>query len=88
MCKFVTSHINEVFKLTQVPEVVKAVTGWGTSLFELMKVGEKAPTTARVLTIREGFTSKDYSLPDKFFTDLENGLRRGQKMDKEDFKKH
>ena len=48
-------------------EIVQAVTGWNTSIWELMKAGERISTMARVFNIREGFTENDDWLPDRFF---------------------
>jgi len=50
-----------------IPEIVRAVTGWYTSSWELMKVGEKITTMARVFNIREGLTKDDDWLPARFF---------------------
>ena len=49
------------------PEILRAVTGWYTSTWELMKVGERITTMARAFNIREGFTKKDDWLPERFF---------------------
>jgi aldehyde:ferredoxin oxidoreductase len=49
------------------PEILAAVTGWYTSTWELMKVGERIITMARVFNIREGFTKEDDWLPERFF---------------------
>jgi aldehyde:ferredoxin oxidoreductase len=48
-------------------ELVKAVTGWNTTAFELSKVGERALNMTRAFNFREGFTVKDDWLPDRFF---------------------
>ena len=48
-------------------EIVRAVTGWNTSTFELMKVGERIMNMTRIFNLREGFTSDDDRLPDRFF---------------------
>ncbi len=50
-----------------IPEIVRAVTGWYSSTWELMKVGERITTMARVFNIREGLTKKDNWLPKRFF---------------------
>ncbi len=50
-----------------IPEIVNAVTGWYTSTWELMKLGERITTMARTFNIREGFTKKDDWLPQRFF---------------------
>jgi len=48
-------------------ELVKAVTGWNTTAFELWKVGERALSMTRAFNFREGFIAKDDWLPDRFF---------------------
>ncbi len=48
-------------------EIVRAVTGWDSNLYELMKLGERSIDMARAFNIREGFTRKDDRLPDRFF---------------------
>ncbi len=43
------------------------MTGWNVTTFEMMKVGERAITLARIFNIREGKGSKDDWLPDRMF---------------------
>jgi len=52
----------------QAVEIVRAVTGWNTSLWELMKAGERIAALARVYNLREGLTAADDRLPERFFT--------------------
>ena len=47
----------------QVIEMVSAITGWKTNLFELLKVGERCITMARLFNMREGLTRDDDVLP-------------------------
>ena len=42
---------------------MRAVTGWDTSLWELVKVGERAKALARAFNCREGFTAEGRRLP-------------------------
>ena len=58
---------------SRIVELIKAVTGWNTNLFELMKIGERYITMARVYNIREGKTKNDDYLPKRFFTAFEIG---------------
>jgi len=46
---------------------VKAVTGWETSLFDLLKVAERHTNMARIFNLREGLTADDDMLPDRLF---------------------
>ena len=48
-------------------EIVRAVTGWNTTAYELTKVGERVTTMARAFNIREGFRKDDDWLPERFF---------------------
>jgi len=61
LCDFV--HWDE----DQIVEIVRAVTGWDSNLWEIMKVSERSINMARAFNIREGFTRKDDWLPDRFF---------------------
>jgi aldehyde:ferredoxin oxidoreductase len=65
--------------------LVSAVTGWDTSLWELLKVGERTVTMARVFNLREGFGRKDDTLPDRLFAPLENGPLQGKGIDRKEF---
>lgn len=55
------------WSVQQKVDIVRSVTGWNTTSFELMKVSERANTLARIFNIREGFTEKDDWLPARFF---------------------
>jgi len=73
------------FKLGDIVELVKAVTGWETSLFELMKASERALSMARVFNVRAGITARDDSLPLRFFNPLKKGLYHGKRVPKKEF---
>lgn len=75
MCQFV--H----FDLIQTAELVKAITGWNTSLWELMKVGERSVQMTRAFNVREGLTAQDDRMPQRFFTPLEAGPNKGVAID-------
>jgi len=72
-----------IMPLDKLVELVEAVTGWRTSLWELLKAGERTVNMARVFNAREGLTRKDDTLPPRFFQELENGRLKGLKMDRE-----
>jgi aldehyde:ferredoxin oxidoreductase len=72
--------------LSKLVEYVRAVTGWDTSLWELLKVGEKANTMSRIFNYREGFTKEQDTLPDRMFEGLESGPMKGEKLDRERFR--
>jgi aldehyde:ferredoxin oxidoreductase len=68
-------------------QLVSAVTGWNTSVFELLKVGERAATLAQAFNRREGFTSDDDDMPRRFFTPHVSGPLQGVALDREVFRK-
>lgn len=61
------------WSLIQKTDVVNAITGWNTSLFELMKTAERTLTLARIFNIREGFNVEDDWLPNRFFQPKRDG---------------
>jgi aldehyde:ferredoxin oxidoreductase len=86
MCDFVGAPIGP-FSISKMVEYVKAVTGWDTSLWEFMKVGERANTMMRIFNYREGFTKDDDTLPERLFEGLENGALKGVSIDRDEFEK-
>jgi len=86
LCLFTTAPVR-VWTIPKVVEMVNAVTGWDTTTWELMKVGERATTMARAFNAREGFTKDDDWLPERFFQPLEGGPLKGKKISKEDYKR-
>jgi aldehyde:ferredoxin oxidoreductase len=70
LCQFVWGPAWTLYGPTETVELVRAVTGWPVSLFELMKVGERRLNLLRVFNAREGFSRKDDCLPPKFFKPL------------------
>jgi len=84
MC-FFTAGPARLFRLNHVVEMVRAATGWETSLFEIMLLGERTTTLARVMLTREGLDRKDDMLPDRMFEPLETGPLTGVALNKDDF---
>ena len=86
MC-FFTAGPARLFRLNHVVEMVNCATGWETSLFEIMLLGERTTTLARVVLTREGLGRKDDMLPDRMFEPLETGSLTGEKLDRGQFEK-
>lgn len=82
ICLFTTAPAR-VWKIPQVVEMVNAVTGWDTTAWELMKVGERATTMARAFNVREGFTKDEDWLPERLFQPLGAGALKGTKLSKD-----
>ena len=81
LCMFVPWTVN------QKTRIVKYVTGWDISAFELMKVSERANNLARVFNIREGFHREDDSLPKRLMLPKENGILSNVSINQEEFEK-
>jgi len=73
------------FTAQQVVDLVRATTGWPTSTFELMNVGERCFQMARAFNIREGMSIEEDKLPERFFTPFPSGPLSGLQMGKEAF---
>jgi aldehyde:ferredoxin oxidoreductase len=86
MC-FFTVGPARLFRMNHVVEMIEGATGWETSLYELMQVGERTTTLARMFNVREGFDRKDDDLPDRLFEPLETGPLTGVKLDRQQFEK-
>jgi aldehyde:ferredoxin oxidoreductase len=81
MCEFIPWTPLEIVKITN------AITGWGTSVLELAKLGERAINLTRIFNIREGFTVEDDTLPDRFYHPQSSGALSTTAVDKDNLVK-
>ena len=72
-CKFVYGPAWQLYSLSQLTEVVKAITGWSVTLWELMKVGERRINLLRAFNAREGVGAEADTMPPKMHVPLEGG---------------
>jgi aldehyde:ferredoxin oxidoreductase len=75
------------WNVVQKVDIVKSVTGWNTTAFELMKVVERGNTLARIFNLREGFTEKDDWLPSRFFEPKTSGALNKTAVNPKDLQK-
>jgi aldehyde:ferredoxin oxidoreductase len=75
------------WSVIQKVEIVRCVTGWNTTAFELMKVVERGNTLARIFNLREGFTEKDDWLPPRFFQPKTSGALSQTSVNPKDLQK-
>ena len=66
----------------QLAELVSGATGWNTSVWEIMKAGERALALMRAFNAREGFTAKDDYLPERLYKEFSTGPLKGKGIDK------
>jgi len=84
MCIFAAKPFGP-FTITQLVEYARAVTGWDTSLWEMLKVGERFSCLAKIFNLREGIGAKEDRLPDRLHEGLEGGVLKGEKIDRQQF---
>lgn len=69
-------------------EAVAAITGWPVTQEELRLVAERAWNLTRLFNVREGFTRKDDTLPERLFAEASSrGPSNGHVMDRPSFEK-
>ena len=65
---FFTAGPARLYRMNHIVDMVTSATGWETSLFELMLVGERTTTLARMFNAREGLDRRDDVLPDRLLS--------------------
>lgn len=69
----------------QMADVLSGVTGVEYSIHEMLAIGQRAQTLARLFNQREGFASADDKLPRRVMTAFESGPIEGSGIRQEDF---
>ncbi len=72
-------------QVDEVVGVMHAATGWDVTVQDILNIGERATNLARAFNIREGFTRKDDTLPERLFQPLENGALAGVAIPRTEF---
>jgi aldehyde:ferredoxin oxidoreductase len=83
VCQFVWGPAWQLYDANQLTEMVRVVTGWDVSLWELMQVGARTVNLQRAFNAREGLTRADDVLPPKLFEPLKGGPSDGFQVDAE-----
>jgi len=86
-CIFTAVPEFRALSLSQLTEIVACATGWRTSLFELLKAGERSVTLARSFNVMLGFSAADDALPPRFFEPMRGGTLKGHAINKADFER-
>ncbi len=84
-CQFVIGTFGGLFEPLEVPEIVNSITGWDTTLNELLAVGERRVNLMRIFNAREGYTREKDQLPSRMFEPLQGGPTDGFKFDHQEF---
>jgi len=88
MCIFAIAP-TRVLNLEMMARLLGAVTGWETSSYEIMRLGERRMHLMRIYNLREGLGTMEDTLPERFFTEgLDcGGKLTGVKLEREIFSK-
>jgi aldehyde:ferredoxin oxidoreductase len=81
LCQFVWGPAWQLYGPNQMVELVRAVTGWDVSLWELMKVGERRLNLLRAFNAREGAGAAADTVPPKLLVPLAGGASDGIVID-------
>ncbi len=73
-------------KFEKIEEVVRAITGWETNLWELMRATERSEVMMRIFNNREGFGPEDDKLFRRLHEPLPEGPSKGKFIDEKDMK--
>jgi len=74
------------WSVDELNQMVRAATGWDTTAYELLKVGERALTLARVFNVREGLTIDDDRLPERSYGPTRGGALAEGGLDREELR--
>ncbi len=81
VCQFVYGPSWHLYSPNQLVDVVRAVTGWDLSLWEMMKVGERRLNMMRAFNVRHGLGRQDDVLPAKLAQPRAGGASDGIAID-------
>ena len=69
----------------RMPPLVRSALGWETSLWELMKMGERGLNAARMFNLKMGLGASDDVLPERLSEPLLEGAFKGSSIGSEEF---
>jgi len=85
LCQFAWGPAWELYGPSELISLCEYGIGWKTSLFELMRIGERRINMMRYFNAREGFSKADDVLPERLFKPLPDGPSKGIALDKAHF---
>ncbi|OHB79953.1 MAG: hypothetical protein A2W31_14530 [Planctomycetes bacterium RBG_16_64_10] len=86
LCMFVWAPAS-LHNYRELEELINLATGWTTSLWELMKVGERRVNMMRQINARRGYGRAHDRLPPRLFDPLPDGPSQGRHVDRALFPK-
>jgi aldehyde:ferredoxin oxidoreductase len=86
ICNF-TSVAIHAMTFHHLVEAVRAVTGWDTSLYEIMLAVERSMVMSRAFNLREGFGPEDDKVIRRWHEPMPGGPIKGKKLDEQEFRR-
>jgi len=83
-CMLLCMMMRDLYSADHVRDLVQGVTGWNTTMFELMTVSERALAMARAFNFREGFGPQHDVAHWRFSTPFESGPAKGVRVPEEE----
>jgi aldehyde:ferredoxin oxidoreductase len=83
LCNFVAAPMTPL-TINKLADITRAVTGWDLSQWEMMKVGERGLTLARLFNIKHGLTSADDQLPSRMTEPVRRGKKEGWMVERKE----
>ncbi|NOZ48783.1 MAG: aldehyde ferredoxin oxidoreductase family protein [Chloroflexi bacterium] len=84
VCQFVWGPAWQLYSTGQMAKMIQDVTGWDTSIDDIMTVGKRRLNLLRAFNAREGFTREQDKLPKKLSKALKGGRSDGIALDPEE----
>ena len=84
LCNFASVPVHGM-KFDKLVEALQAITGWNTSLYELMKATDRSLVMARMFNLREGIGSQEDRVIRRWHEAFPSGPLKGQKIDEQKF---
>ncbi len=87
LCQFVWGPSWELCGPDEILDLCKYGIGWNTSIFELMRIGERRINMMRQFNAKAGFTKEDDKLPKRLHEPMPDGASKGIQLDEEKLEK-
>ena len=84
ICNFCSVPIHAM-TFDKLVDSIRSITGWDTSLYDIMKVSERGTVMARVFNNREGFKPDDDRVIRRWHEPMPDGPLKGEAIDPKDF---
>jgi aldehyde:ferredoxin oxidoreductase len=86
ICNFTSVPIHAM-TFHNLVEALRAITGWDTSLYEIMLAVERSMVMSRIFNLREGLGPEDDRVIRRWHEEMPGGPLQGKKIDEQEFRR-